>query len=272
MENNLHTLLIRKDIKITTTFHQKWETSLGWWQPKPATTLLIPSMRYTCPEASRDMTSAGRALTGIGLSFLPGPASGPTSKRGCNLNRLKEQKSCFAMAKGELIPQTCDAGTRQRECMASADLFGGHMTCASYISTNPDKRGLAAIRLSYNTLLSLQDLALSAIRAIYYPIFTFKSLTSQYTAREQHSHAMVSTRSDATGTLGPPEEPIDTAAPGNTQPRLTPSRGRVALERYTGLCEQFECKEQGLGEIGVYCRRDELLPSLACHVTSKQVS
>ncbi|KAF2469420.1 uncharacterized protein BDR25DRAFT_356652 [Lindgomyces ingoldianus] len=48
--------------------------------------------------------------------------------------------------------------------MASPDPFGGHMTCASYISMNPDKRGLAAIRLSYNTLLILRNLALSAIR------------------------------------------------------------------------------------------------------------
>ncbi|KAF2468402.1 uncharacterized protein BDR25DRAFT_357752 [Lindgomyces ingoldianus] len=45
--------------------------------------------------------------------------------------------------------------------MAPPNLFGGHMTCASYISMNPDKRGLAAIRLSYNTLLSFSESLLS---------------------------------------------------------------------------------------------------------------
>ncbi|KAF2466563.1 uncharacterized protein BDR25DRAFT_359460 [Lindgomyces ingoldianus] len=64
----------------------------------------------------------------------------------------------------------------ERSCMASPTLFRGHMTCASYISTNPNKRSLAAICLSYNTLLSLQDFALSAICATYYPIFTSISL------------------------------------------------------------------------------------------------
>ncbi|KAF2468322.1 uncharacterized protein BDR25DRAFT_357618 [Lindgomyces ingoldianus] len=53
----------------------------------------------------------------------------------------------------------------ERASMASPDLFGGHMTCASYISMNLDKGGLAAIRLSYNTLLFLRNLALSAIRS-----------------------------------------------------------------------------------------------------------
>ncbi|KAF2472310.1 uncharacterized protein BDR25DRAFT_393155 [Lindgomyces ingoldianus] len=47
------------------------------------------------------------------------------------------------------------------------NLFGGRMTCASYISMNPDKRGLAAIRLSYNTLLSFSETLLSVLSRVY---------------------------------------------------------------------------------------------------------
>ncbi|KAF2470844.1 uncharacterized protein BDR25DRAFT_354754 [Lindgomyces ingoldianus] len=54
----------------------------------------------------------------------------------------------------------------ERASMASPDLFGGRMTCASYISMNPDKRSLAAIRLSYNTLLSFSESLLSVLSVL----------------------------------------------------------------------------------------------------------